>query len=216
MRAALFDMDRTLVRKETASLYVKYQRRIGEAKRRDVVKVAYWALQYTLGVIDMETVAKNAVKSYAGRSEEKLTRQCEAWFQSDVLPHVADSGRRAVRSHLEAGDFVAIVTGASVYASRPLAKMLEIEHVVSSLLEVDASGNLTGNVEMPLCFGVGKLERAKELAKSQGFALEEAVFYTDSITDLPLLLAVGKQVCVNPDPRLRRIARARGWQIESW
>ena len=36
-RAALFDMDRTLVRIDTATLYVRYQRDRGEATWRDVV-----------------------------------------------------------------------------------------------------------------------------------------------------------------------------------
>src|SRR4051812_18092640 len=52
MRAALFDMDRTLVRKETLTLYVRYQREIGEATRRDMLRVLYWVGQYTLGIID--------------------------------------------------------------------------------------------------------------------------------------------------------------------
>ena len=42
MTVALFDMDRTLVRRDTASLYVRYQRDIGEAGWRDAVKVAWW------------------------------------------------------------------------------------------------------------------------------------------------------------------------------
>ena len=84
------------------------------------------------------------------------------------------------------------------------------------LLVVGGDGKLTGKVEHPLCFGHGKLVRARRLAEELGFKLEEAVFYTDSITDLPLLEAVGERVCVNPDPRLRRLARARGWKIERW
>jgi phosphoserine phosphatase len=52
--------------------------------------------------------------------------------------------------------------------------------------------------------------------QSLGSSLEHAVFYTDSITDLPLLEAVGRPVAVNPDPRLRRLARRRGWPIEDW
>jgi phosphoserine phosphatase len=46
--------------------------------------------------------------------------------------------------------------------------------------------------------------------------MDQAVFYTDSITDLPLLEAVGRPVAVNPDARLRRVARSRGWAIEQW
>ena len=57
-RAALFDMDRTLVRKETASLYVKYQRDLGEASALDMARVLKWVAEYTFGIIDIEDVAR--------------------------------------------------------------------------------------------------------------------------------------------------------------
>ena len=37
-RLAMFDMDRTLLEKETASLYVRYQREIGEATIVDLLR----------------------------------------------------------------------------------------------------------------------------------------------------------------------------------
>jgi phosphoserine phosphatase len=46
--------------------------------------------------------------------------------------------------------------------------------------------------------------------------MDQAAFYTDSITDLPLLEAVGQPIVVNPDARLRRVAKRRGWPIEDW
>ncbi|HEY4121702.1 MAG TPA: hypothetical protein VGM56_27740, partial [Byssovorax sp.] len=57
-RAALFDMDRTLLRVETASLYVRYQREIGEATLRDTLRTARWVAAYTLGVLDAAKVAE--------------------------------------------------------------------------------------------------------------------------------------------------------------
>ena len=50
----------------------------------------------------------------------------------------------------------------------------------------------------------------------EGFDLREATFYTDSVSDLPLMLRVAEPIAVNPDPRLRRIALARSWRIERW
>ena len=59
-RVALFDLDRTLIRRESASLYVSYQRAIGEATLVDQLRMGWWVAQYTLGVIDAEAVAKKA------------------------------------------------------------------------------------------------------------------------------------------------------------
>jgi HAD superfamily hydrolase (TIGR01490 family) len=215
-RAALFDMDRTLVRRETASLYVRYQREIGEANARDTLQVAWWVLQYTVGVIDVTNVAERALRKLRGTHENVLAARCDDWYRRWVEVHVADRAREVVAEHLAAGDVCAIVTGATPYAARPLAGALRIPHVVASELERDAQGMFTGLPEYPLCYGVGKVARASRLAARLGFALRDAVFYTDSITDLPLLEAVAEPVCVNPDPRLKRIAKKRGWRIEAW
>jgi phosphoserine phosphatase len=43
--------------------------------------------------------------------------------------------------------------------------------------------------------------------------LSDSYFYTDSLSDLPLLNLVGQPVAVNPDLRLKRLAQRRGWPI---
>jgi HAD superfamily hydrolase (TIGR01490 family) len=216
MRAALFDMDRTLVRRETASLYVRYQRDLGLATWRDSARVMWWVAQYTAGVIDAPGVAARAMQSLAGVEEVVLAARLDDCFRLYIERHVADRGRAAVEAHHSRGDLVAIVTGASLYATRPLARRLGIEHIVASELEVGPDGRFTGKIVPPLCYGVGKIERAARLAETLGFRLEDATFYSDSFTDLPLLERVRDPVAVNPDVRLRRVARKRGWRVEKW
>lgn len=216
MRAALFDMDRTLVRRETASLYVRYQREIGEATWRDTARTLFWVAQYTLGVIDAPKVAARATLSLEGMPETVLASRCDDWFRRYVEEHVCDLGRRAVEHHRARGDVLAIVTGASPYTARPLARRLGIEHVVASDLEIGANGCFTGRIAEPLCYGRGKIERAGRLAEQLGFRLEESTFYSDSYTDLPLLEHVREPVVINPDPRLARVAKRRRWRVERW
>jgi HAD superfamily hydrolase (TIGR01490 family) len=215
-RAALFDMDRTLVRKETASLYVRYQRERGQASFRDTARVFYWVTQYTLGVIDAPDVASRALRQLEGTHETTFAARCDDWFRLMVERHVTDAGRSAVVAHRRNGDLLAIVTGASPYTARPLARLLGIDHVVASELELDASGRFTGRPVLPLCYGEGKVARTLRLAEKHGFLLEEATFYSDSLTDLPLLERVREPVAVNPDVRLARVAQKRGWRTEIW
>jgi HAD superfamily hydrolase (TIGR01490 family) len=214
-RAALFDMDRTLVRVDTATLYVRSQRKKGHATIRDVARVAWWMLTYTLGVIDAERVATLALESFKGKKETWLRETCEELFTEFILGHVADAGRRAVESHRAKGDFVAIVTGATPYVAIPLARELGIDHVVATHLEIEG-GLFTGKVIAPMSYGPGKVELAERLAAEHSFSLDTATFYSDSITDLPLLERVGTPIVVNPDARLRRIAQKRNWRIEAW
>jgi len=215
-RAALFDLDRTLVRKQTASLYVRYQREIGEATWRDTVRTAYWVAQYTLGVIDAEDVAARAMQGFTGMHETVLAARCDDWFSRFVEVHICDRGREAVARHRAQGDVLAIVTGTSPYVARPLGRSLGIEHLVTTELELGEDGCFTGRLIAPLCYGPGKIVRASRIAEELGFDLRESAFYSDSYTDLPLLEHVAEPIVVNPDPRLAREAKRRGWRVEAW
>ena len=53
-------------------------------------------------------------------------------------------------------------------------------------------------------------------AEAHGVDLSQSTFYTDSISDLPMLERVGSPRIVNPDPRLFVVARLRGYPVESW
>jgi HAD superfamily hydrolase (TIGR01490 family) len=215
-KVALFDLDGTLLRVDSARLYTRFRRARGEATLMDALRVSLWATQYTLGVIDAPKVALKALRSFKGREEHWLLQSCREWFPGYVLPELQEAGRRAVERHRAAGDFVAIVTGATRYVAELVATELGIAHVICSELELDQDRRFTGRVIEPLCYGHGKIERTRRLAEREGFRLEDATFYSDSINDLPLLEAVKAPVVINPDRRLRRVAVKRGWPIEAW
>src|SRR5262249_61726869 len=84
-----------------------------------------------------------------------------------------------------------------------------VEHLLVRRLVV-RDGRFTGEAVRPLCYGAGKIYWAERFAAEHGLALERSFFYTDSITDLPLLERIGEPRIVNPDPRLRRGAPRGG------
>lgn len=215
-RAALFDMDKTLIAKHTSELYVRFQRDIGEATWRDTVRLSAWLFQYSLGLLDAAGVAARIIGSYRGQVEAELIAKCERWYPRYVRPHLSVVGSEVVRARQAAGDYTAIVTASTRYASAPLARELGIEGIVATEVEVDATGLLTGGIVWPLCYAEGKVVRAERELSARGLSLAEASFYTDSITDLALLDAVAEPHVVNPDPRLRREAERRGWPILAW
>ncbi len=215
MRAAFFDMDKTLVQKNTGRLYVRWRYRRGESGPIDVARVAWWSLQYTFGLVDADAVSRFAARTLSGRSEEAFAAECREWFAAMVVPYVTNAARREVARRRDEGLVPVILTGSSPYAARPLATELGIEHVVASSLEV-AGGAFTGEVEPPLCFGRGKVARAERFAAEHGVDFAASAFYTDSISDLPMLERVGEARIINPDPRLARVAKRRGWPIERW
>ena len=51
------------------------------------------------------------------------------------------------------------------------------------------------------------------MAAEGGYDLADCYAYSDSITDLPMLSAVGHPTAVNPDRGLRKAALERGWPV---
>ena len=74
-------------------------------------------------------------------------------------------------------------------------------------------GILTGRLREPLCIDGGKLVHARAVVRELGVELAACAFYTDDYGAVPLAEAVAETIIVNPDPRLRREAKRRGWPI---
>jgi phosphoserine phosphatase len=93
----------------------------------------------------------------------------------------------------------------------PIGNLLGASEVIATRMEV-ADGRYTGEMEF-WAYGEAKASRVRELAGLRGYLLRDCYAYSDSITDLPLLEAVGHPRVVNPDRALRRIARMRQWPV---
>ena len=214
MQAAFFDMDRTLLRVDTAMSWMRFLYRRGELPLRMVAKAVYWSTLYKLAVLDMDRVFTALAADLRGDLEADMIDKCAIWYRRHVAAEVAPAARAAVARHRRAGDVVVLATGSTVYAARPVAADVGIDHVLASALEVEA-GRFTGRADV-LCFGHHKVGLAERWAADHGVDLSRSVFYSDSYNDLPLLARVGTAVAVNPDARLRRHARLHGWEIAMW
>lgn len=210
--AALFDVDGTLIAGNSARLYMRHLRRTGQARRRDVMRTLYLLLRYKFGLLDIESALGESMPFILGKAEADVRVDAARWYARDVRPHLYGQMAQLVAAHQRAGDVTALVTSATRYVAEPLATELGIAHFLVSQLVV-RDGHFTGEVVRPLCYAAGKVHWARVLAEHEGIDLAQSYFYTDSITDLPLLEAVGHPRIVCPDPPLRRLAQRRGWPI---
>ncbi len=213
--AALFDVDRTLVRINTGNLYMWWRYRQGEAGLRDVLRIGRWMLQYTIGIVDAPKVTKLALEALVGVEESTFRNECRRWYHDVARAYVTQCARAEVLRQQQLGRVCAILTASTPYLSQPLAEDLNIEHVLCTKLSVK-DGRFTGNYLEPLCYGPGKVKVAESWAEQHHIDLERSAFFTDSISDLPMLKRVGEPRVVNADPRLRWLARRQGWRIERW
>jgi HAD superfamily hydrolase (TIGR01490 family) len=210
--AAFFDVDGTLLAKNSGPLYMKFLRRRGEIRRRDVVRTLYFYLRYRLNLLDIDRALERSSEWIRGRSEAEIAAHCREWYRDMVRCHLQPEMVRRVHAHRAQGHIVALLSSTTNYLAEPLAEELGIEHLLVSRLVV-RDGRFTGEAHKPICFGDGKLYWARRFAADHGVDLAQSYFYTDSVTDVPVLEIVGNPQVVNPDPLLRRVARQRGWQV---
>jgi putative phosphoserine phosphatase/1-acylglycerol-3-phosphate O-acyltransferase len=209
---ALFDMDKTIIAENSASLYMQHRYEVGEVSAWELAKGLGAYLRYKVGVLDIEAWTKSMMIEFKSRAESELAEQGRELFQALVRDTIYPEAASLIAEHHDRGHTVAIVSGATRYIVEPVAEFLGVKHILYTRLEVE-DGQLTGRVLEPLCFDEGKIYWIQQLIEDHDLDLARSYFYTDSVTDLPLLELVGHPVVTNPDPVLYRTAVRRRWPI---
>jgi putative phosphoserine phosphatase/1-acylglycerol-3-phosphate O-acyltransferase len=209
---AFFDMDKTLIAENSGSLYMRYRYQRGEVTGIELVRGLASYLQYKLGLLDIENWTTKMMLQFRGQRERELETESARWVREMVVATIYPEARELVKDHLTKGHVVAVVSGATRFVVWPIAQQLGIEHMLYTRLEVE-NGCFTGRVIDPICFEEGKIYWLQRFIAEQGVDLAKSYFYTDSVTDLPLLDLVGHPIVTNPDPFLYRAAVKRCWPV---
>ncbi len=213
---AFFDMDKTILSKSSGLLWVDYLRRTGRIAWRHVFYISWLALQYQLSVMNYASATARLMPIVAGQGEPEVWAICREWFSEMVVPCVMPLAAQRIEEHRREGHIVIVLSAATVYVVKLLAEYLGLgDNFLCTYLEVQG-GQFTGRVVEPSCYGANKVYWAEKSVADHGTDLAHAYFYTDSHSDLALLERVGHPVAVNPDLRLRRLARRRGWPVEQF
>jgi HAD superfamily hydrolase (TIGR01490 family) len=213
--AAFFDLDLTLLTVNSGSLWIRRERRLGRLSLRQVTEGMVLLAGYRLNLVDIEASIRKALAVYRGQAEEAIRAWTKEWYHQEVAHLVSTDARAALEEHREAGHRLVLLTSSSPYVSAAVTEHLGLDAWISSTYEV-RDGLLTGEPVLPLCYGPGKVAHAEAYAARERIDLTQSCFYTDSYSDLAMLLCVGQPRAVNPDLRLRLYARWRGWPVLEW
>ena len=214
--AAFFDLDKTLIDVNSGLLWANYERRQGNISLWQFTRAAFWNLLYHLSLIDMHKAFDEAVAFYEGDPFESLDTRTREWFLDEIAHRIRPGAEEAVAEHRRRGHDLVILTNSTCFEAKAAAEHWEFDDWLANEFPTDDRGRLTGTFASPLCYAAGKVHHAEDWADERGIALEESYFYTDSYSDLPMLEAVGHPYVVAPDPRLKREADRRGWEILEW
>ncbi|MFH1811452.1 MAG: HAD-IB family hydrolase [Pseudomonadota bacterium] len=213
--AAFFDLDRTLITVNSGRLWLERERQEKRVSAWQMVEATFYLFAYSLHAVDMDGVMVKALQTVKGVDEDTVRSRTRDWFDREVKQHEAPGARAALQDHRDQGHLCVLLTASSPYESEAATAHFGLDAWLSTRYQV-VEGRFTGDVVRPLCYGAGKVVHAERFAAEHGIDIDRSFFYTDSITDLPMLERVQNPRVVQPDLRLGRLARRRGWPILDW
>lgn len=176
---------------------------------------------YFIALDSVDRAAFNTVfyRHYAGRdaTPPALHRDAQHVFHTYLLPKTFPGARQHIAELKAAQWHVVLITGSLDHLMQPLATHLGADAVIAASLEVGPDGRFTGALQGPPVVAAEKVARMQQHAQQLGVGLHDCIAYSDSVSDLPMLQAVGRAVAVRADGRLRTVAMDNGWEVvDTW
>lgn len=211
---AFFDLDKTIIAGSSALAFTRPFRRQGLISRRAALRSAYAQLLLVLAGADADTMEL---------LRRRITALCTGWDVAQIRAIVAETlheiveplvyaeATELIAAHRAAGDEVVVLSASGLEVVEPIAVLVGADRWVATRMRI-ADGRYTGEIDY-YCYGEAKADAARAVAVDGGHRIDDCRAYSDSVTDLPLLEAVGHPTVVNPDRALRRIAEQRGWPV---
>jgi len=214
-KAAFYDVDGTLVKTNIVHTYGYYAMNRGSIRGiagRTLGAIASIPLFATLDIVDRKIFNEFFYRYYAGLSEDRLLTLAEEMFEDLLKPAIFPKARDLIEEARRSGCKIVLITGALDFTVRPLLKYLQADDMIANKMQY-VGGIATGKVIPPIIEGANKAYAVREYCVREKLALEKSYAYSDSASDYAMLAIVGRPTAVNPDIRLRALARAYQWPI---
>ena len=203
--AAFFDLDKTIIAKSSTLAFSKPFQAGGLISRRAVLRSAYAQFVYHVGGADhdqMEKMRQFLSPLCAGWDVQTVREIVAETLHNVVDPLVYEEAVSLIEEHHLAGRDVVIVSASGAEVVEPIGEMLGADQVVATQMEI-VDGKYTGEIDY-YAYAENKAAAIGRLAGERGYDLARCYAYSDSVTDIHMLEAVGHPFAVNPDRELRR------------
>ena len=218
---AIYDMDRTITRRATYTPFLLYCA-LRRAPWRLLFLPAVLAsmLAYLSGLIDRARLKEINHHLLIGRAVHLI----------DLEPLVGSFADRQIASNLRPGALQAIsrdkaqkrrlvlATASYRLYADAIAQRLGFDDVIGTHSVIGLDERVHSKIAGENCYGPAKLRMIRDWVEASDLGEKHGHvrFYSDHVSDRPAFEWADEPVAVNPDVKLRRIAKERGWAIEDW
>ena len=211
---AVFDLDNTLLAGDSDFLWGEFMAEHGLVDAAWRQRNAAFFADYRRHRLDARAYLRFSLDTLRARPLSAWLPWRERFLAERIVPIVAPGSRELIAHHRRCGHLLVIATATNNFLTAPIAAQLGIPHLVATEFEL-RGGRFAKLSRSGPCIGAAKVQRLNHWLRRRRLVLARSFAYSDSANDLPLLAAADVPVAVDPEPRLARAARRRGWPVIS-
>ena len=218
---AVYDLDRTITRRPTYTLFL-----IHCAMRRQpwrllfVPFVVLAMLAYAMGLFDRGRLKEICQALLVGRRVHaaELKPLADSFAEATVQHNIRPGARRAIERDRGEGRRLVLATASYRLYADSIAERLGFDDVIATGSVIGLDERVHARIAGNNCYGEEKMRMIAEWVEKSGLTGRHGHvrFYSDHASDEPAFLWSDEPVAVNPHGRLERLAKRRGWAVEDW
>jgi HAD superfamily hydrolase (TIGR01490 family) len=210
---AFFDVDGTIL--PAPSLEWRFVRWLVARELLGAWQIGRWAASTIPSALTGSARALRTNKSYLAGLPLALAQAWDCAIPSSSLAP-SPSAAQKIAWHTARGHHIVLVSGTLAPLASLFARRINTGiDVCATRLQSD-HGTWTGAIAGEHMSGPQKARALARIAAREEISLAASFAYGNHADDVPMLETVGNPVAVNPRLRLKQIAAARRWQVESW
>ena len=220
-RLAIYDMDRTITHAPTWTPFLWGTMRRHAPWRMILIPAAIVAgLGYLAKLIDRARLKQTMQRLLLGGSlaPEAVEGAAAAFAERVTATGVFAGARARIAADRAAGYRLVMATASYRFYVDAIADRLGFDDVIATEAQVDETGRLYAKMIGENVYGPAKLAAIEAWLAKEGIDREDAHirFYSDHVSDAPVLEWADEPFAVNAHDRLRALAKQRGWPIVDW
>lgn len=230
--AAFFDFDKTLLHGDAGVIFGwtlvdygfdlgkdlpprerrRHDRHVGAQMAAILGKGMTYRALHAVGVLKRSKLIELTYRFLEGLPAAEMSARMERVWNEKLRERLYPQMMQVIEEHRKAGRRIVIVTTGLRELVEHSKKVLgEDVEVIGAVMRAD-NGRWLGQVDGPL-YGAHKATAVADYAARNGIDLAQSWAYSDHYSDGAFLAAVGNPVAVNPQLRLRLLAKRRGWRV---
>lgn len=207
-----FDLDRTIISLNSGSLLIRQAYKNGVMSTLNLSKAIFQSYLYKFKLRDTNLIVSEMGTWLKGAHHKTIDELAKEVVDKYLIASIRPEIIKEIYIHKQKNARVIILSSSLSSICDPIGRHLGFDDIICTTMET-TEGILTGAPVGTFCFGEEKRIRVLSYCEKNHYALTEAWYYADSISDLPVFEAVGHPVCVAPDRKLTRIAHERRWKV---